>query len=154
MRTEHRSRSVLGLGPLEDAIMQAVWEADDWLMVRDIRDRMDYERVAYTTVATVAGVLCEKDLLVRRQERREGIPGSAAWWYRATRPMAEHVGDLIAKLLDRSPSPEATLSYALTTTRSLPGQRLLHPGQQEHAGTRRDVPGRPGPVRERPAAST
>jgi predicted transcriptional regulator len=41
-------RSPLGLGPLETAIMQVMWEADHWLMVRDIRDRMNYPAVAYT----------------------------------------------------------------------------------------------------------
>ena len=53
-------RSPLGLGPLETAIMRVMWEADGWLTVRDIRDRMDYTPVGYTTVASVAGILCEK----------------------------------------------------------------------------------------------
>ena len=52
MQSDQREqRSPLGLGPLETAIMQVMWEADSWLMVRDIRDRMDYAPVAYTTVA-------------------------------------------------------------------------------------------------------
>ena len=51
-------RSPLGLGPLETAIMQVMWEADGWLMVRDIRDRMDYAPVAYTTVSKVTSILC------------------------------------------------------------------------------------------------
>jgi predicted transcriptional regulator len=65
------------LGSLEDAIMQALWEAGDWLTIRDIRDQMDYGPVAYTTVATVTGILSEKDLLVGRQAHRERRPGPA-----------------------------------------------------------------------------
>jgi len=107
-------RSPLGLGPLETAIMQVMWEADGWLMVRDIRDRMDYAPVAYTTVAQVASILCEKDLLIRRLGDRTGKPGPSAWWYRAARPMNEHIGELIATLMHYSPDPEAALAYALT----------------------------------------
>jgi len=40
MRPHRREqRSPLGSGPLETAIMQVMRQADDWLMVRDIRDR-------------------------------------------------------------------------------------------------------------------
>ncbi len=115
---QHEQRSPLGLGPLETAIMQVMWAADDWLMVRDIRDRMDYASVAYTTVAKVTGILYEKDLLIRRLEERPGKPGPSAWWYRAARPMSEHIGELIATLLDHSPNPEATLDYALARRRT------------------------------------
>jgi hypothetical protein len=38
---------------------------DVWLTIRDIRDRMDYPSVGYTTVATVATILYDKDLLLR-----------------------------------------------------------------------------------------
>ena len=118
MPSERRERrSPLGLGPLETAIMRVMWEADGWLTVRDIRDRMDYTPVGYTTVARVAGILYEKGLLVRRLGYREGKPGPSAWWYRAARPASEHIGALIATLLDLSPNPEATLDYALATRR-------------------------------------
>jgi predicted transcriptional regulator len=118
MRTEHRNRSPLGLGPLESAIMQVLWEAGGWLRIRDIRDRMDYSPVAYTTVATVTGVLCEKDLLARRQATPGGTQGKAGWLYCAARPAAEHIGELVAELLDRSPNPGATLACALATART------------------------------------
>lgn len=112
MQSDQRERSLLGLGPLETAIMQVMWEAAGWLMVRDIRDRMDYAPVAYTTVSKVTSILCDKDLLVRRLEDRAGKPGPAAWWYRAARSMNEHIGELIARLMDCSPDPEAALAYA------------------------------------------
>ncbi len=97
--------------------MQVMWEADSWLMVRDIRDRMDYAPVAYTTVSKVTSILYEKDLLIRRLDDRPGKPGPAAWWYRAARPINEHIGELIARLMDYSPDPEAALAYALTARR-------------------------------------
>jgi predicted transcriptional regulator len=118
MRSDQREqRSPLGLGPLETAIMQVMWEAGDWLMVRDIRDRMDYPTVAYTTVAQVTRILSEKGLLIRRLGDREGKPGPSAWWYRASRSMNEHIGELIARLMDYSPDPEAALAYALAAHR-------------------------------------
>ena len=86
-------------------------------MVRDIRDRMDYAPVAYTTVSKVTSILCEKDLLIRRLGDRPGKPGPAAWWYQAARPMNEHIGELIAQLMDYSPDPEAALAYALAARR-------------------------------------
>ncbi len=72
MRHDRRGqRSPLGLGPLETAITQALWVADDWLVIREIRERMDYPPVACTTIATVTQILCRKGLL-RRQTRRPG----------------------------------------------------------------------------------
>ena len=39
---------------------QAMWKADSWLTVRDIRERMDYATVAYTTVARVTEILHQR----------------------------------------------------------------------------------------------
>lgn len=128
MPSEQRERrSPLGLGPLETAIMHVLWTTDSWLMIRDIRDRMDYAPVAYTTVAKVVSILHGKDLLIRRLGEREGKPGPSAWWYRAARPMNEHIGELIAKLLDYSSDAEAALAHALAVRRSaLQHQPIRH----------------------------
>jgi predicted transcriptional regulator len=135
MPSEQRERrSPLGLGPLETAIMHVVWQADTWLTIRDIRDRMDYPPVGYTTVARVATILCDKDLLVRELGEREGKPGPAAWWYRAARPMSEQIGELIAKLLDYSPDPEAALEYALASRQTRSGTQQLPYGQVGQSG--------------------
>ncbi len=117
---QHEQRSPLGLGPLETAVMRVMWEADQWLMVRDIRHRMDDAPVVYTTVAQVTRILCEKGLLIRRLGDRAGKPGPSAWWYRAARPGSEHIGELIATLMDYSPDPEAALAYALTARQKTP----------------------------------
>lgn len=129
MPSERRERrSPLGLGPLETAIMHAVWQAGSWLTIRDIRDRMDYQPVGYTTVARVATILCDKDLLVRELGEREGKPGPAAWWYRAARPMSEQIGQLVTALLDYSPDPEATLQYALAARQTADIGKVPAPG--------------------------
>jgi predicted transcriptional regulator len=138
MRSNQREqRSSLGLGPLETAIMHVVWQADGWLMIRDIRDRMDYAPVAYTTVAKVVGILYAKDLLIRRLGEREGKPGPSAWRYRAARPMDEHIGELIVKLLDYSSDPEAALAYALAARRRASGHHPIRHTQQDR---RRSAP--------------
>lgn len=111
--------------------MHVAWEADIWLMVRDIRNRMEYPPVAYTTVAKVVSILYGKDLLVRQLGDREGKPGPAAWWYRAARPISEDIGRLIAKLLDYSPDPEASLDYALAARRTR-SRAQSHP--HDHGG--------------------
>jgi len=141
---QREQRSPLGLGPLETAIMQVMWEADDWLMVRDIRGRMDYAPVAYMTVSKVTSVLCEKDLLIRRRDTRAGKPGPAAWWYRAARPMNEHIGELIAKLMDYSPDPEAALAYAMAARqRPRPNSPEQARSHRERAPLRPPMPASP-----------
>jgi hypothetical protein len=93
--------------------MRVMWQTGDWLKVRDIRQRLDYAPVGHTTVAKVAAILYHKGLLTRRLGDRGGMPGPPAWWYRAARPASEHIGALIAALLELSPDPDATLDYAL-----------------------------------------
>ncbi len=107
-------RSPLGLGPLETAILRALWAAGCRLTIREIRERMDYPWVAYTPVATVVTVLHRKGLLSRRQVHPRHSPGTATYWYRPARPAAEHIGALIAALLDCAPDPDAALAHAHT----------------------------------------
>ena len=92
--------------------MHVLWEANDWLKVRDIRERMDFKPVSYTTVAKVTSILYDKGLLLRPLGHREGNPGPSAWWYRAAQPIDQDIGQLIAALLELSPDPEAKLGYA------------------------------------------
>jgi hypothetical protein len=56
--------------------------------------------VGHTTVAKVAAILYQKDLLVRRLGDRDGTPGPPAWWYRAARPASEHIGALACESQD------------------------------------------------------
>lgn len=112
-------QSPLGLGPLETAVMQTLWNAGTWLMNREIHDLLDYRRpVAYTTVAAITGNLHTKGLVCRRLTDAPGNPGLPAWHYHAAQSQAEHIGVLIATLLDQSPSPAEALAHALATTRT------------------------------------
>lgn len=133
MRSDRRDRrSALGLGPLETAIMQVMWDVGVWLTVRDFRGRVNYAPVAYTTVAKVTGTLYDKGLLVRQPGDREGKPGPPAWRYYAARPINEHIRELIVALLDHSPDPETTLGYALAARRLPSKARTLHRGPWLH----------------------
>jgi predicted transcriptional regulator len=112
-------RSPLGLGPLETAIMQALWDDGGWVNLPVLRDSMNYHRpVAYTTTATVIGILCGKGLVHRELGDRPKRAGAEVWWYRAAQPQAEHIGNLIATLLDYSASPAETLAHALANTKT------------------------------------
>ena len=109
----------LGLGPLETAVMQTLWNAGRWLMNREIHDLLDYRKpVVYTTVAAISGNLHTKGLVCRRLIDAPGHPGLPAWHYHAAQSQAEHIGALIATLLDHSPSPAETLAHALAATRT------------------------------------
>jgi predicted transcriptional regulator len=128
------SRTVLGLGPLEAAIMAVAWQPSSprWLPVPVICDRLDYPRpLAYTTVSSVVAILHGKRLLRRRRGRGQ------RWEYQAARPLDEHIGQLIADLLDAAPDPPAALACALR--RPVPGPASLAPAAGYHAVTRGQV---------------
>ena len=55
---------------------------------------------------------------LRRLTDAPGLPSLSAWHYHAAPSQAEHIGALIATLLDQSPSPGEALAHALATTRT------------------------------------
>jgi len=112
---EGASLKVPSLGPLESAIMIAIWDAQQPLTVRDVRDRLDYctddgGAPAYTTVMTVMTILCRKGLLTRAKNLREGNP--RAWWYEARVTRDEHLAAVIRQALDCATDPAALLRRA------------------------------------------
>ncbi|GAB3207966.1 Predicted transcriptional regulator [Marinactinospora thermotolerans DSM 45154] len=83
-------------GELESAIMDALWRADRPLVVREVRERMTYDReVAYTTVMTVANILYHKGLLDREKSGR-------AWRYRPRETREEHTARVMSEVLRSS----------------------------------------------------
>src|ERR1039457_5956983 len=85
---------VPGLGPLESAIMTAIWNAGQPLSVRMVRERMDYqvadgEDPAYTTVMSVMVILWRKRFLDRA--RCSGAGHRRAWWYAARISREDHL---------------------------------------------------------------
>ncbi|GAA1070565.1 BlaI/MecI/CopY family transcriptional regulator [Nocardiopsis composta] len=90
-------------GELEAAIMDALWDADRALAVREIRATMDYGRdVAYTTVMTVTNILFHKGLLGREKSGR-------AWHYRPVRTRAEHAARRMGEVFSGCGDPGATM---------------------------------------------
>ncbi|MGP3914206.1 BlaI/MecI/CopY family transcriptional regulator [Nonomuraea sp. 10N515B] len=84
------------LGSLERAIMEALWDADKPLRVRELLGLLNEEReLAYTTVQTVAERLVKKGLLVRTPYRN-------AFRYAAAKSRDEHVSDLMMEALAAS----------------------------------------------------
>jgi predicted transcriptional regulator len=101
------SRTVLGLAPLEAAVMTVAWRSGrPWLTIEAIRGQIDYPPAGRRSVGAVVAGLCRKGLLT-------GGDGPAWGQYRAARPLEEHVGHLIAGLLDAAPDPAAALRCAL-----------------------------------------
>ncbi|GLY79666.1 BlaI/MecI/CopY family transcriptional regulator [Actinoallomurus iriomotensis] len=91
-------------GPLERAIMEALWDAGEPLVVRVLMERINAEATrpsAYTTVQTVADRLVHKGFLVRTLDRN-------AYRYAPTRSRGEHVAEVMVEALagvsDRGPA--------------------------------------------------
>jgi len=80
-------------GELESAIMDVVWASDRAYMVREVRERLSYNRpVAYTTVMTVMNILYGKGVLRREKHGR-------AWRYWPVESREEHDARLMAEVL-------------------------------------------------------
>jgi predicted transcriptional regulator len=80
-------------GELESAIMDVVWAGDRAYLVREVRERLDYNRaVAYTTVMTVMNILHGKGVLRREKYGR-------AWRYWPAESREEHDARLMAEVL-------------------------------------------------------
>jgi predicted transcriptional regulator len=57
------------LGPLENEIMDVVWDSDD-VTVRDVHQALEARRpIAYTTVMTTLGRLADKGFLTRIEDQ-------------------------------------------------------------------------------------
>ncbi|HKB30334.1 MAG TPA: BlaI/MecI/CopY family transcriptional regulator [Streptosporangiaceae bacterium] len=79
-------------GELESAIMNVMWAADRPYVVREVRERMQYDRlVAYTTVMTVMGILFRKGVLKREKVGR-------AWRYWPAESREEHDARLMVEV--------------------------------------------------------
>ena len=80
-------------GELESAIMDVVWAGDRAYPVREVRERLSYNRpVAYTTVMTVMNILHNKGVLCREKHGR-------AWRYWPVESREEHDARLMAEVL-------------------------------------------------------
>lgn len=80
-------------GELEMAIMDVMWAAESPCVVREVRERLRYDRpVAYTTVMTVMDILHRKGVLQRAKHGR-------AWQYWPTEQREEHDARVMTEVL-------------------------------------------------------
>jgi predicted transcriptional regulator len=94
-----------GLGELESAIMDVIWDAPVPLRVREVLERLSASRqLAYTTVMTVMDNLHRKQLLMRQREGR-------AYIYRPAFSREEAAARTLRELLNSSGDPEAALLH-------------------------------------------
>jgi predicted transcriptional regulator len=90
-------------GELEGAIMDVMWAADRPYVVREVRERMRYDRpVAYTTVMTVMGILFRKGVLMREKTGR-------AWRYWPAESREEHDARLMVEVFLSGGDPSVTM---------------------------------------------
>jgi predicted transcriptional regulator len=99
------SKTPLGFGPTEQAVMDALWRASPhrWLTFRSVRSLMDRSRPA-KQVGQVLAILCEKG----HAERRRPAEGSH-WVYRATQARHDYLTSMIMVILAYSPDPHGVL---------------------------------------------
>jgi predicted transcriptional regulator len=94
-----------GLGELETAVMNVLWQTPEPLKVREVLERLDTHRqLAYTTVMTVL------DNLHRKQWAERELHGKA-YRYEAAFSREEAAARALRDVLDSSGDPNAVLMH-------------------------------------------
>jgi predicted transcriptional regulator len=92
-----------GLGELEAAVMNVLWDAPEPVKVREVLERLDTgKQLAYTTVMTVLDNLYRKDWVVRDRDGR-------AYVYEPAFSREEASARALREVLDSSADPNAVL---------------------------------------------
>jgi predicted transcriptional regulator len=108
-------------GPLERAIMEALWDADRPLLIRELLVPVNADSPkpsAYTTVQTVADRLVQKGMLRRTADRN-------AWRYAPTRSREEYVASMMAEALAGVPDRGPVLARFVEAIDPQDAHRLL-----------------------------
>ena len=106
-------------GQLESAIMEVIWSQERPLVVREVRERLQYPRpVAYTTVMTVMTILHGKGVLRREKQGR-------AWRYWPAETREEHDARLMAEVMRSGGNHRVTLRRFLERVSDEELQSLL-----------------------------
>lgn len=96
-----------GLGRLESAIMLVLWNAREPLKCAEVIKRLDYDRKpAYTTVASVLAILCDKSLVRRLNDGR-------AWRYRYVVGLEHYLAEKINDLIRWANDPASVVIAAM-----------------------------------------
>jgi predicted transcriptional regulator len=94
-----------GLGELQAAVMNVLWDATEPLRVRQVLDRLDTGKpLAYTTVMTVLDNLHRKSWTCRELDGQ-------AYLYRPTVSRAEAAARALRDIIDTSGDPDAVLRH-------------------------------------------
>ena len=98
-----RWHQVREFGELEMAIMDVMWAAENPCAVREVRERLRYDRpVAYTTVMTVMDILYRKGVLQRAKHGR-------AWRYWPVEQREEHDARVMTEVLRSGGNEDLTM---------------------------------------------
>jgi predicted transcriptional regulator len=108
-------------GPLERAIMEALWDAGRPLLIRELLTPVNAGSAkpsAYTTVQTVADRLVQKGFVTRTADRN-------AWRYAPTCSREDHVARVMAEALAGTADRGPVLARFAETMDPLDAHRLL-----------------------------
>jgi predicted transcriptional regulator len=98
-----------GLGELEAAVMNVLWDAEEPLKVRDVLERLDTGRqLAYTTVMTVLDNLHRKQWVMRERQGK-------AYEYEAAFGRDEASARALREVLNAADDPFAVLMQFVAT---------------------------------------
>lgn len=94
----------LPTGQLESAVMEVLWDHDDWMSTAQVRDALR-RPLAYTTVLTILSRLWDKERLERTRVGR-------SFHYRTIRSREEDAADRMSEiLLHVADRPEALTHF-------------------------------------------
>jgi len=95
---------VNGLGELEAAVMDVLWQAGEPLRVREVLERLSGRSLAYTTVMTVLDNLHRKQWVLRDKNGK-------AYQYRPAGSREELTARTLRRLLETSQQPDVVLLH-------------------------------------------
>ena len=91
-------------GPLEQAVMEALWAASEPRTAREVLDALPERGLAYSTVRTVLDRLVAKQFVRRTSRGRAGL-------YAAAAGRDDYVADLMRQVLDLSGDRSSALVH-------------------------------------------
>ncbi len=98
--------TMLRVGPLELAVLTALWDSGRPLTIREVRDQLSYPRwLSYTTAAEALNGLFFRGRV--RRTRRHG-----RWYYSPTQSRSEYLAGCIRVFLTVAGDPATVLALA------------------------------------------
>jgi predicted transcriptional regulator len=98
--------------------MDVLWDASEWLTVRQVSGELTERDLAHTTVMTVLDRLAKKGFARRERDGR-------AWRYRAAESREAYVAELMLSALDQTGDRQAALARFVRSVSGAEAQALL-----------------------------